>query len=98
MGLSAGIDIGGTKIAAGVVDDHGRILAQQRLATGGRDAERVERAVSDLVLALKSEYEIEAVMQFAAFIERPEYAVRPGQNQDQVESKQEDREPEKGLR
>lgn len=61
MGLSVGIDIGGTKIAAGVVDDDGRILAQQRMATGGRDAERVERAVADLVLGLKQEYDIEAV-------------------------------------
>ena len=29
-----GVDIGGTKIAAGVVDDEGRILAQTRRVDG----------------------------------------------------------------
>ncbi|MFN8183465.1 MAG: ROK family glucokinase [Candidatus Nanopelagicales bacterium] len=61
MGLTVGIDIGGTKIAAGVVDDQGRILARQRVATPGRDAEQVEQTVCDLVLALEKEHDIEAV-------------------------------------
>lgn len=33
MGLSIGVDLGGTKVAAAVVDDGGRILAQTRLET-----------------------------------------------------------------
>lgn len=61
MGLTVGIDIGGTKIAAGVVDEQGRILARQRVATAGRDAERVEQAVADLVLRLREQHKIEAV-------------------------------------
>lgn len=61
MGLTVGIDIGGTKIAAGVVDEGGRILARQRVATGGRDAEKVEQTVADLILQLREEYDIEAV-------------------------------------
>lgn len=61
MGLTVGIDIGGTKIAAGVVDDQGRILARHRIATPGRDAEQVEQTVCDLVLALEKEHDIEAV-------------------------------------
>jgi glucokinase len=61
MGLTVGIDIGGTKIAAGVVDEDGRVLARQRVATGGRDAERVEQTVADLILQLREEYDIEAV-------------------------------------
>ena len=56
-----GIDIGGTKIAAGVVDDHGRILARKRVATARRDAETVEHTVSDLVRQLQAHHEIEAV-------------------------------------
>ncbi|MEI2641152.1 MAG: ROK family glucokinase [Candidatus Nanopelagicales bacterium] len=61
MGLTVGIDIGGTKIAAGVVDDHGRILARKRVATARRDAETVEHTVSDLVRQLQAHHEIEAV-------------------------------------
>ena len=61
MGLTVGIDIGGTKIAAGVVDDHGRILARKRVATARRDAETVEHTVSDLVRQLQANHEIEAV-------------------------------------
>lgn len=61
MGLTVGIDIGGTKIAAGVVDEDGRILARHRVATAGRDAEKVEGTVVDLVMKLRKEYDIEAV-------------------------------------
>ena len=61
MGLTVGIDIGGTKIAAGVVDEHGRILARKRVATARRDAETVEHTVSDLVRQLQAHHEIEAV-------------------------------------
>jgi glucokinase len=61
MGLTVGIDIGGTKIAAGVVDEQGRILARARAATPGRDAEQVEEKVSDMVLALREDHDIEAV-------------------------------------
>jgi glucokinase len=44
-----------------VVDERGRILARHRIATAVRDAEKVERAVIDLVLALRQTYEIDAV-------------------------------------
>jgi glucokinase len=33
MGLTIGVDIGGTKVAAGVVDEDGRILARVRRDT-----------------------------------------------------------------
>ncbi|MCB0899025.1 MAG: ROK family glucokinase [Actinobacteria bacterium] len=61
MGLTVGIDIGGTKIAAGVVDEEGRILARVRAATPGRDAEQVEQKVSEMVLSLRNDHDIEAV-------------------------------------
>ncbi len=61
MGLTVGIDIGGTKIAAGVVDEEGTILNRKRVATAGRDAETVERTVSDLVKQLQGDYDIEAI-------------------------------------
>ena len=53
MGLTVRIDIGGTKIAAGVVDEQGRILARHRVATAARDAEQVEETVAALVLELR---------------------------------------------
>jgi glucokinase len=61
MGMTLGVDIGGTKIAAGVVDEDGRILARRRVATSGRGADTVEQTVCDLVLQLRQEYDIEAV-------------------------------------
>jgi glucokinase len=61
MALTVGIDIGGTKIAAGVVDEAGRILARKRVATGGRDARTVERTVSGLVKQLQKDFDIEAI-------------------------------------
>lgn len=61
MGLTVGVDIGGTKIAAGVVDEQGRILARLRAATPGRDAELVEDKVSQMVLALGKDHDITAV-------------------------------------
>ena len=61
MGLTVGIDIGGTKIAAGVVDEDGTILSRKRVATAGRDAETVERTVSELVNQLRPDFDIEAI-------------------------------------
>jgi glucokinase len=61
MALTVGVDIGGTKIAAGVVDEKGKILARKRVATAGRDAETVEKTVSDLVNNLKKKHKITAI-------------------------------------
>jgi glucokinase len=61
MGVTVGVDIGGTKIAAGAVDESGAILSRRRLATPGRDAEAVEQAVVDAVNDLRADYDIEAV-------------------------------------
>ncbi|WP_413449828.1 ROK family glucokinase [Georgenia phoenicis] len=56
-----GIDIGGTKIAAGVVDENGRVLAQTRRATDAHDPEAIESAVIAAVAELRSGYEITGV-------------------------------------
>ncbi len=42
-----GVDIGGTKIAVGVVDDEGRILAQTRRDTHPDDAASIDAAIAD---------------------------------------------------
>ncbi|MFJ6077830.1 ROK family glucokinase [Pseudarthrobacter sp. NPDC092419] len=48
-GLAIGIDIGGTKVAAGVVDPDGRILSEARRSTPGSDPRAVERVIVELV-------------------------------------------------
>lgn len=61
MGLTIGVDIGGTKIAAGVVDDRGTVLATTRLETTASDPEAIEQAVSDAVARLRVGRDIQAV-------------------------------------
>lgn len=61
MSLTIGIDIGGTKIACGLVDESGTILQMDRLSTPSRDPESVESAIIELVLEYASENEVEAV-------------------------------------
>lgn len=56
-----GVDIGGTKIAAGVVDDEGRILAKAKRKTVAGDAAEIDRAVADLYLELAAEHEVDAL-------------------------------------
>ncbi len=70
MGLAIGIDIGGTKIAGGVVDDEGNILQSDRRSTPSRSAEALEKVVVDLVNEYKSEFEVSSVgIGFAGFID-----------------------------
>ncbi len=61
MGLTIGVDIGGTKIAAGVVDDRGTLLATTRRETRASDAEAIENEVADAVAELRVEHDVEAV-------------------------------------
>ncbi|MHA7245596.1 ROK family protein [Arthrobacter tecti] len=51
-GLAIGIDIGGTKVAAGVVDPDGVIVASARRETPGQDPRKVETVIVDLVREL----------------------------------------------
>ncbi|NMR19358.1 ROK family glucokinase [Cellulomonas fimi] len=56
-----GVDIGGTKIAAGVVDENGTILAMARRPTEPDDAASIDRAVKDVYLELSQDFEIGAI-------------------------------------
>lgn len=51
-GLAIGIDIGGTKVAAGVVDPYGAIVASARRETPGQNPRAVESVIVDLVREL----------------------------------------------
>jgi len=56
-----GVDIGGTKIAAGVVDDDGQILAQTRRETEPDDAASIDRAIADVYAELSADHKIGAI-------------------------------------
>ena len=49
MTLACGIDVGGTKIAGGVVDDDGTILEELRVESPATDTEAIEEAIEELV-------------------------------------------------
>ncbi|WP_127127524.1 ROK family glucokinase [Georgenia sp. SYP-B2076] len=56
-----GVDIGGTKIGAGVVDEAGHVLAQTRYDTDPTDPGAIERAVISAVAELRKAHEVSAV-------------------------------------
>ncbi|MBT2550043.1 ROK family glucokinase [Arthrobacter sp. ISL-65] len=60
-GLAIGIDIGGTKVAGGVVDAEGRILREARRSTPGSDPRAVERVIVELVEELSAGARIRSV-------------------------------------
>lgn len=60
MALTVGVDVGGTKFAAGVVDEDGKILAQLRCETS-MQVTTAEQTIAELVLELASDYPVEAV-------------------------------------
>lgn len=61
MNRAIGVDVGGTKIAAGVVDDRGRILTKVRRPTPSHDADAMVATVIDVVARLHAEYDVAAV-------------------------------------
>ena len=61
MGLAIGVDVGGTKIAAGVVDDGGLVLEQQRVRTPGDDPAALQAAIVVLVKDLAERHAVTAV-------------------------------------
>ncbi|PKQ25765.1 MAG: glucokinase [Actinobacteria bacterium HGW-Actinobacteria-4] len=56
-----GVDIGGTKIAVGVVDEAGTIVAKTRRDTEPQDAGSIDRAIADAVAELAADHEFHAV-------------------------------------
>lgn len=59
--LTVGVDIGGTKVMAGVVDSGGTVLAVEQRPTLGHDPSAVEDTIVDLVHALAVRHEVAAV-------------------------------------
>ena len=61
MTLTIGVDVGGTKVAAGVVDEHGTVLKSIRRPTPSASPQHVEETIAAAVADLRREYDVEAV-------------------------------------
>ena len=58
---AVGVDIGGTKIAVGVVDVDGRILEKVRRPTQPEDPASIDAAIADAVRELSTRFDVKAV-------------------------------------
>lgn len=61
MSYAVGVDIGGTKVAAGVVDEHGKVVEKVRHATPKYDPAALRTTVQSLVDDLRTRHEVAAV-------------------------------------
>src|SRR5215475_9669974 len=59
--LAIGVDIGGTKVAAGVVDEGGSVLALVRRPTPSDDVAETEAVIAEVVAELTARYDVVAV-------------------------------------
>src|ERR1700722_10019734 len=77
MSLTIGVDVGGTKIAAGVVDAKGSIVERPKRPTQAADPAATVDVLSDAVLELLGRHEVEAVgIGAAGFVEETRSTVR----------------------
>lgn len=61
MAFSIGVDVGGTKVLGGVVDEHGTVLAHARRDTPRQGGAALTQAIADVALELMRDYEIASV-------------------------------------
>jgi glucokinase len=61
VGLTMGIDIGGTKLLGGVVDPDGNVLAHARRDTPAEDGQKIVQCVVDVIRELAEKHEVEGV-------------------------------------
>jgi glucokinase len=59
--LTIGVDIGGTKIAAGVVDHRGTIISRTYRSTPADDPSRIRDLIADAVRELTNEYPVDGI-------------------------------------
>jgi glucokinase len=61
LSVAIGVDIGGTKVAAGIVDERGRVLDRERRETPGSDVVHTEAVIVEVVEALAARHPAVAV-------------------------------------
>ena len=71
MSLTVGIDIGGTKIAGGIVDESGKVVAETRRDSPADHVDAITDAVVDIVDEFRREHPVVAVgVAAAGFLDR----------------------------
>lgn len=61
MSLTIGIDVGGTKVAAGVVDQHGSIVEKLKRATPSGSPELTAKVIGETVTELAGRHKVDSV-------------------------------------
>jgi glucokinase len=61
MTLTIGLDVGGTKVAAGVVDDHGKIVEKLKRSTPAADPGRTAQVIAAVITELSGRHPVAAV-------------------------------------
>ncbi|MCW2760021.1 MAG: glkA 1 [Marmoricola sp.] len=61
MTYTVGVDVGGTKISAGLVDEHGDLIARDRRVSPATDPAEIVHTIGELVRSLVGSREVEAV-------------------------------------
>jgi glucokinase len=61
MGLVIGVDIGGTKVAAGAVEEDGSVIETLRVDTPASTPGAINDTIADLVWKLRERHEVEAI-------------------------------------
>jgi glucokinase len=70
MALAIGIDVGGTKVAAGVVDEQGKVVEKLQRPTPASDPVQTVIAISEAVTELQSRHDVDAVgLGIAGFVD-----------------------------
>ena len=71
MTLTIGVDVGGTKIAAGLVDEKGQVLAKERTESPAKHPAEIVRTIGGLVERLGRGQDVEAVgVSAAGFVDK----------------------------
>jgi glucokinase len=69
--LAIGVDVGGTKVAAGLVDETGRIIAKLKRSTPTASPLSTEQAIADVVTELLAGHQVAAIgLGAAGFVDR----------------------------
>lgn len=77
MALTIGVDVGGTKVAAGVVDERGRIIDKVLRATPSVSPSLTEEVIGEVVADLRGRHTVTAVgLGAAGFVDETRSSVR----------------------
>jgi glucokinase len=71
VSYTVGVDVGGTKIAAGLVDEKGQVVARERTESPATDPAEIVRTIGELVRTLAASEIVEAVgISAAGFVDK----------------------------